>query len=84
MCLWLQAQKVCAFSPGPQRFRVCCWGPRLVFLKPPGATPSDAEPSATPALSGAHTARPSLWLCPLHPTQPQHFLKPGSTVVPSL
>ena len=50
--------------------------------KTPGATPSDAEPSATPTLSGAHPARPGLQLCPLHPTQPQHSLKPGSTVVP--
>ena len=38
----------------------------------PGATPSDAEPSATPTLSGAHTARPGLRLSPLHPTQPKH------------
>lgn len=38
----------------------------------PRATPSDAEPSATPTLSGAHTARPGLRLSPLHPTQPEH------------
>ena len=30
----------------------------------PGATPSDAEPSATPTLSGAHPARPGLQLSP--------------------
>ena len=48
--------------------------------------PCDAEPSVTPTHSDPvpTPARPSLRLCRLHPTQPAHSLKPGSTTVPSL